>query len=253
SEDRSIHLWDVETGDPVTVFNGHASNALSVAWHPGGLLLASGGEDDAVKLWDVRASRPIVKWHFGWTCGLAFDPTSGHGVIATQGHGESYNDQFRLWNPSTGEPIAEPGSWDPASVPSITEAVRVRGLEMPVGTAIMAAVAWSRDGRYIATLSRQRTIKVRERAPGGLVRSLEGQDPGGATYALAFTSDGNHLISGGQFTDSEGSKGKVVCWDLGTGRVRWRKTQADGWIHLALSPDCRRVAVASGHEGPLAL
>src|SRR5262249_26829488 len=149
SEDRSVCLWDVETGDPVTAFHGHASHALSVAWHPGGLLLASGGLDNVIKLWDVRASRPIVKWHYGWPMGLAFDPTSDHGVIAIQGHGESFNDQFRLWNPSTGEPIAEPGSWDPASVSSITEAVRARGLEMPpAGNAGVAAVAWSSDGRY---------------------------------------------------------------------------------------------------------
>src|SRR5262249_38088620 len=173
SEDRSVCLWNVATGEQEAVFHGHASSALSVAWHPGGHLLASGSVDHTVKLWDVRSSRPIVKWHFGWACGLAFEPTSGHEVLATQGDGESYNDQFRLWNPSTGESIAEPSAWDPSLVPSITEAVRARGLEMPVGTALAASVAWSRDGRYIATLSKERTIKVRERASGGLVRSLE--------------------------------------------------------------------------------
>src|SRR5262249_41020521 len=103
---------------------------------------------------------------------------------------------------------------------------------------------------YIATLSKERTIKVRERASGGLVRSLE--DSEGITHVLAFTPDGKHLISGGQFTDSGGSEGKVVCWDLETGRARWRTAQANGWIHIALSPDGRRVAVAvADSNGPL--
>jgi WD40 repeat protein len=45
----------------------------------------------------------------------------------------------------------------------------------------------------------------------------------------------------------------VVCWDLKTGRARWRKTQGDGWIDLAVSPDGRRVAVAGRSEGQLVL
>ena len=134
SEDRSVRLWNVETGDLDAVFHGHASHAVSAAWHPGGLLLASGGIDDAIKLWDVRASRPIIKWHFGWANGLAFDPSSDHGVLATQGHGEAFNGQVRLWNPTTGEPIDEPDPWDPASVTSLAEAVRARALEMPTAS-----------------------------------------------------------------------------------------------------------------------
>jgi WD40 repeat protein len=45
----------------------------------------------------------------------------------------------------------------------------------------------------------------------------------------------------------------VVCRDLETGRVRWRQTRADGELDLAVSPDGRRVAVAGGYAGPLAL
>jgi WD40 repeat protein len=61
------------------------------------------------------------------------------------------------------------------------------------------------------------------------------------------------LISASAVTDSEGEKGKVESWDLKTGQSRWRKTLAIGWIHIALSPDGRRVAVAGSFEGQVVL
>jgi WD40 repeat protein len=251
SEDRSVRLWNVETGDLDAVFHGHAFHALSVAWHPAGLLLASGGLDDAIKLWDVRASRPIIKWHFGWPNGLAFDPSSNHGVLATQGHGEAFNHRFRLWNPTTGEPIDEPDSWDPASVTSIGEAVRVRGFEMPTANALAAAAARSRDGKYLAWLDKLHTIRVREGAKGKVVRSLE--DEAEAICILVLTPDGNYLISGGQLTASKGLKGTVACWDVKAGRVKWRRALGGEWIDVAMSPDGRRIAVTDGSTGQLAL
>jgi WD40 repeat protein len=83
-EDRSVRLWHVETGHPVAAFHGRGKSTFSIAWHPGGRVLASGGGDNAIKLWDVEKSRPIVKWHFGFPTGIAFDPSSGRGAIASQ-------------------------------------------------------------------------------------------------------------------------------------------------------------------------
>ncbi len=38
----------------LAIANAHASEITSVAWHPAGNVIATGGEDAAVKLWDWR-------------------------------------------------------------------------------------------------------------------------------------------------------------------------------------------------------
>ncbi|MFN6175164.1 MAG: WD40 repeat domain-containing protein, partial [Dolichospermum sp.] len=54
SGDKTVKLWDVQTGDCVRTLQGHSSWVMSVAWSPDGLTLASGSDDHTVKLWDVQ-------------------------------------------------------------------------------------------------------------------------------------------------------------------------------------------------------
>ena len=50
--DNNLHLVDLEAGAVVRVLSGHTSYTHSVAASPG--LVASGGEDGEVRLWDTR-------------------------------------------------------------------------------------------------------------------------------------------------------------------------------------------------------
>ena len=59
STDRSCRLWDVQTGDCVRIFQGHAGTVHALAFSPDGRMLASGAEDGVVILWDIAASRKI--------------------------------------------------------------------------------------------------------------------------------------------------------------------------------------------------
>ena len=53
--DHSLRLWDVATRQPVgDPLQGQTGEVPSVAFGPGGTLLASGSSDGLVRLWDVR-------------------------------------------------------------------------------------------------------------------------------------------------------------------------------------------------------
>ena len=54
-EKMAIRLWKVATGEHITTFWGHTSDVQSLAFSPDGTLLASGGFDGTILLWDVKS------------------------------------------------------------------------------------------------------------------------------------------------------------------------------------------------------
>lgn len=84
------------------VLVGHTDGVKTVAYSSAGGMLASGGDDGTIRLWDLATGRPLgapLKSHTGVVTKVAFTPDGR--VLASEGN----DGAVRLWDPSTGRRI----------------------------------------------------------------------------------------------------------------------------------------------------
>ncbi|WP_414756268.1 WD40 repeat domain-containing protein, partial [Anabaena sp. CCY 9910] len=59
SEDNTIKLWNLETGNQIRTLKGHSNFVYSVSFSPDGKTLASGSKDNTIKLWHLETGNQI--------------------------------------------------------------------------------------------------------------------------------------------------------------------------------------------------
>lgn len=94
SSDKTVRLWDVQTGDCMRLFTGHRGMVLSLAMSPDGRYMASGDEDGAIMMWDLSSGRCVTPMlgHRGCVWTLAFRYAS----VSWNHHFFGKIDQLRL-------------------------------------------------------------------------------------------------------------------------------------------------------------
>jgi predicted Zn finger-like uncharacterized protein len=87
-QDGVICLLNPTRDDPVSELKGHAGAVLAVALSPNGEVLASGGHDHSLILWDLKAKKELLrlKAHTGPVHSVAFGP-DGKSLAAASGDG----------------------------------------------------------------------------------------------------------------------------------------------------------------------
>jgi WD40 repeat protein len=71
-----VRLWDVESGKPGKVLEGHEDGVFAVSFARDGKRLASAGEDAGIILWDIESGKEIatLEGHSETINDLAFSP-----------------------------------------------------------------------------------------------------------------------------------------------------------------------------------
>jgi WD40 repeat protein len=104
--DRTVRVWNIATGEPVTVLKGHSGPVLCLARSPDGRLICSGSADETIRLWDTASWEPVrvLTNHMGPVHAMTFvqisAPQSAHYLASGGG-----DNTVRIWRPETGRMV----------------------------------------------------------------------------------------------------------------------------------------------------
>ena len=198
SDDKTIRLWDAETGEQRQHLEGHQHRVSSVGFSPEGRRIVSGSYDKTIRLWDAETGeqlgQPLEHQDQVWCVGFSPD---GRRIVSG-----SYDRTIRLWDAEIGRQLGKPLEGHQDGVPF---------------------VEFSPDGRHIVSGSYDKTIRLWCTETGEqLGQPLEGHQDG--VRSVAFSPEGKRVVSG--------SDDKTIrLWDA-EGELPWR-LKGHHLIHFA--------------------
>src|SRR5581483_1821318 len=226
SDDQTIRLWDVRRGNEILPqpLTGHTGRVTTLAFSQQGRSLVSGSADQTVRIWRISSGarirtidhssavlqiapeddgRTLLTVCAGKSVGR-YDTASGKllDVIAT---GEAGRYEVVVFSPDRSRLAVSSGS-------RTIRLLHLNGSDsrlLASQTSAINAVAFSADGRWMATGSQDYQVRVWDMVSGRKLYTLAGG--AGTVNTVAFSDDGRLLAAG-----SVG--GAVRLWKTMTGR-----------------------------------
>ena len=221
SDDGTIKVWDLITGQLVRTVHAHNAEVGTIALSPDGRYVASSSRNDLnaartdlnnseIKIWDVSTwseSLRIDTETQNWPLRLVITPDSKRLIAAC------FSEHF-AWDLHTGTKVS---SWKTSG------SVR--------------ALAATPDGSKVLCGSSSYDVEIWDIETGSQLAVLD--NDAGAIYSFAITPDGRYVICAGD-------SGNISIWDLNRGQLVNRFDAHDSLISsLRITADGRRMISGS--------
>jgi|GEM_PF-1458688 len=281
--DHTAVIWDAASGASIRVLQGHGDVVQSAVFSPNGknVLTLGSGSDLTVRLWEVETGRQIYSAPGG----------SGYRTLFFFPDGQTFYAGDNVYNTSDGQVSQDKRVGGATLIISPDGRTSVSGVNptaklydissdqllknLPGHTDSVVSAAFSGDGKWLVTGSRDNTARVWEVATGKLLLLLSANS--GSVETVAFSPDGSRVLTGantarlwsiteddqpqqtisalaGVATFALSPDGKTILagdvdgnsslWDLGTGQLLHNFPKSDADIKsVAFSPDGKLVAI----------
>lgn len=264
-----VRIWPMGSPHPRLILRGHATRVTSVIWSPDNTILYSAG-GNTIRAWDVNSGVQLRVLdgftdsinHVAWSA-------DGQRVIAQQGNhvgawdvasrmpvqagwmgqATDWNGNLR-WQRATDLATSPAGDKlavaDRTGITLYDANTLTTGRRLPTGYQIVM-IAFSSDGRYLASVGNSPFAVVWDTATGTPVHTLLGSDNNFWNVALAFNNEVNTLYV-------LESTGLLRRWDLATQTSTTVQTPIPQvfygrYFDPAIHPETQRIATERGAGG----
>ncbi|MCJ1324912.1 hypothetical protein MMC10_001574 [Thelotrema lepadinum] len=214
SHDKTIRIWNVNSGTLDQILEGHWEAVRSVAVSPNGKHLISTSWDRSIRIWDTETGKPIET--FG-SQGYGTGVFSADNELAAWGLANGDDNRagrIQVWNFGTRKYSHILGSDD----------------------SMVWSLAFAPQEQHLASGHQDGTIKIWDCVLGACLRMLTNGE--GSVDSLAYSPNGNRLASGTGLAD-------VCLWDPDAGTLLQTLKHDCSVDSIAFSPDGKTLASGS--------
>lgn len=254
SFDRTIKVWNYQTGELIRVVSENTGAVYTLAFSDEYNLLAQGGAEQNIKLWEIEtgALLEICKEHNGSVRAIAI---SYNGKTLASG---SYDGTIKLWDLETakeiksftkhcgavsaiafkpqGEILASGGGDGIVKLWHWSTGQLLHSLSGDLG--VISGIAFHPTEPMLASASSDRTIKLWDLGTRDRLYTFIGHT--GGVSSVCFSPDGKTLFS-------SSVDGSIIIWDLVTGKqvttLNFEPTEAI--VSMALSKNGQTLVAGS--------
>lgn len=236
--DQTAIIWDAASGNQVRVLQGHSFAVQRAVFSPDSktILTLGGGNDQTVRLWDAETGRQIYSINSG----------GGFASLFFFPDGQSFFAGDQVYNTADGQLVQGSGLRGGSLAISPDGRTYVTGINPTASlrdtqsgqeiyslaghTDSVISAAYSKDGKWLVTGSKDNTARVWDVASGKLLVLLAGHSQ--LVNSVAFSPDGTKVLSGGN---------DIRIWSLALDNPQLTIAAGAGISAIALAPDGKTI------------